>query len=257
MAYASMVFNGSNEDLRRTLSTTSPTVTQWTLSYWAKVAASQGGPVYDVSATNINEYVGFDTDSNTVYMGYFNNDTEYGEYQNSAFTDSIWQHWVIVYDTPNGSAASRFGIYRSGSLLTPTGADNPTSSLASLSFANGRLLKLGSNMWDDYYTGKLAFMDFVQGAALAPTAFAEDRSGTWTRIPYAGSYGTYGWSLTGHEGIGQDSSGNGLHFTPTNMDASNLDTGDLPPHDPLPGPPGGLVGTTLSSAVFGRTFRRL
>jgi hypothetical protein len=40
---------------------------------------------------------------------------------------------------------------------------------------------------------------------------------------------TYGFSLDGTDGF-NDVSGNGQNFTGVNMDASNLDTGDLPPY---------------------------
>jgi len=81
----------------------------------------------------------------------------------------------------------------------------------------------------NFFDGRLAFIDVLQDVSVDPTEFAFTNGSTWTRKPYQGSYGTYGFRLDG-TALFQDTSGNGQHFTGTNMDASNLDYSDLPPY---------------------------
>jgi hypothetical protein len=70
----------------------------------------------------------------------------------------------------------------------------------------------------------------LEGISEGPDAFAFNNAGIWTRKRYFAGRGTYGFSLDGSTGVlGRDVSGNGQHFTGSNMDNTNLDTADLPP----------------------------
>jgi hypothetical protein len=126
------------------------------------------------------------------------------------------------YDSTQGTADDRLRFYLDGALLDDSGTA-PGASEQHRLFADTWIHNIG-----DEIVGKLAFIDVLEGVSADPTAFAFDDTGTWTRMPYAGSYGTYGFSLDGTDGF-NDVSGNGQNFTGVNMDASNLDLADLPP----------------------------
>jgi hypothetical protein len=141
-----------------------------------------------------------------------------------------WRHLVFRFDSTQGTADNRARMYVDGALLSDTTPIaiglNEAHNLFNNSFQHqiGAWLDLGR-----YFDGKMAFIDVLEGVSAAPTAFGFDDGGTWTRQPYAGSYGTYGFSLDGTDGF-NDVSGNGQHFTGVNMDETNLDVADLPPY---------------------------
>jgi len=79
--------------------------------------------------------------------------------------------------------------------------------------------------------GYLADIHFVDGTEKSPTDFAElNDNGVWVPKKYTGSYGTNGFHLefkqTGTSanaaGIGADTSGNGNHFTVSNLAATDI-----------------------------------
>jgi hypothetical protein len=75
----------------------------------------------------------------------------------------------------------------------------------------------------DYLDGEMAEINFVDGQALAPTAFgASSIYNQWLPIKYAGTYGTNGFYLpftntTSTSTLVADSSGNGNNWTPNNI----------------------------------------
>jgi hypothetical protein len=113
---------------------------------------------------------------------------------------------------------------------TAGSSGEPGSNEANTLFSNGFQHQIGA--WLDvsaFGNCKLAFIDVLEGVSADPTSFAFSDGGTWTRQPYVGSFGTYGFSLDGTDSF-NDVSGNGQNFTGSNMDASNLDLADLPPY---------------------------
>jgi hypothetical protein len=147
-------------------------------------------------------------------------------------SEDIWIHVVVRYDSTAG-AANRLRVYRNGVQLTPSSPTNPALNTVINLFRNGYQHQIGAEIDNDnadYTECKVAFIDVVDGASLAPTSFAFDDGGTWTRLAYAGSYGTYGFAIDGTDGF-NDVGPNGQNFTGVNMTTGgNLDTGDLPPY---------------------------
>lgn len=244
---ASMVFNGTNEALVRTLSTSGASTTIFTYSLWVKVSTigSDGdAPLFQIINDPSNtqamfcDLVDFDENGSleSLFLGQDAGTADWGEIANvsPAIGTNTWRHIVIRYDSTLGTADDRLRFYLNGSLLTDSnsGPGAPGASEQHILFANGFQHQIAAVLDIDLFlAGKLAFIEVLDGVSADASAFAFSNGGVWTRKPYTGSYGTHGFFLDGSTGVlGQDVSGNGQHFTGLNMDNSNLDTADLPPY---------------------------
>ena len=240
-APASFILNGTDEILSRTNATSSPTpnAIALTASIWlrgqltgtnvfhplvSRADASNfcrwifGGP--SASPANPQQYGNLVTSTlASVSAG--------GAYNN----EDAWHHYTFVYDSANGTEEDRCEFYQDGSLQTDTEITTISASEAHNFWTNARTLAVASHPTVFAAASfKAAFIEVLEGVIAAPTDFAFNNGGTWTRKRYTGSYGTYGFNLDGTDGF-NDVSGNGQHFTGTNMTtADNLDFLDLPPY---------------------------
>jgi len=230
--------NGTDERLRRTLATSAPGTLKFTFSMWIKPASYVGGffelfMVHD--GTINNNIVGLVTASGdkVTFVQNVGGATAIDEQTVSITPDiptTTWTHILINYDSSQGTAANRLQFYVNGTLITDDAFDSPTASQAHTMFTNGRLFVMGADelAGGDFSSGKMAFIDVIDGAQLDPTNFAFNNSGTWTRKKFVGSYGTYGFCLDGSDGF-NDIGPNAQHFTGVNMDATNISNADMPP----------------------------
>lgn len=233
---ASYVLNGTDEVLTRTISSSGASTTICTISMWMKTTSDVGAKYFLISyftSVDFTRFFGQDnetlavqcTDSSTVLWTEITTGTDLS-------IDDTWHHYVFRCDSTQGTSDDRIRMYKDGVLLTDgagTGGE-PGSSETNRMFMNGKIMDIGNVSGSVFRAKKLAFIDVLEGVSAAPTDFAFDDGGTWTRMPYAGSYGTYGFSLDGTSGF-NDVSGNGQHFTGLNMTiADNLDGADLPPY---------------------------
>jgi hypothetical protein len=237
---ASFVFNGTDEVLARTLSTSGASTTIFTYSLWVKVVAYTG------AINELWQVINSPTDSEFILgdiSGSGDNlrliqDAGSDDFSDVAtglspdITTGNWEHLVLRYDSTQGTSDNRIRLYRNGTLLADTtgGAGEPALNEAHRLFANGFEHQIGAFLdISTFGNQKLAFIDVLDGVSQDASAFGFDDGGTWTRMPYTGSYGTHGFSLDGTDGF-NDVSGNGQHFTGTNMTVDdNLDFADLPP----------------------------
>ena len=156
---------------------------------------------------------------------------------NRKFRDpSAWYHIVLALDSTNGTAAQRVRLYVNGVEETSFATDNRSSvnQNADFLFGGGNPHQIGGDPTGNYfYGGYLAEFNYVNGAQKVPTDFGKfDDNGVWIPIKYTGAYGTNGFFLefkqTGTSanasGIGADTSGQGNHFTPTNLAATDITT---------------------------------
>lgn len=227
---ASIAFNGTDEYLSRVLSTSGASTTIVTLSFWTKVPAFSG---FDSLFGSFGEesafFSFFDDFDNSINAATFGVGDWFAFPSGLTLPTDTWEHWVIRVDTTQGTTANRVRFYQNGTQRTDSQED-VSQNEATCFFISGNEIVIGEDLVEpNPFPGKLAFIDVLEGVSADPTAFAFSDGGTWTRKPYAGSYGTYGFSLDGTDGF-NDVSGNGQHFTGVNMDASNLDTADLPPY---------------------------
>lgn len=230
---ASYVFDGSNEYLERILSTLGANDTRiCTLSCWIKVpnvTSDQGSLLSVYNSVSDRECWFWVVNPDTIGWDNPGGPGGYSEfYDGHAVDDNAWHHWVLRFDSTQGTAADRVRMYRDGSQVGNSGTV-PALNTTFRWFKNAIRFRIGNSYSGGVTIGNIAFIDVLEGVSAAPTDFAFDDGGTWTRIPYAGSYGTYGFSLDGTDGF-NDVSGNNQHFTGVNMTvADNLDDADLPP----------------------------
>jgi hypothetical protein len=153
---------------------------------------------------------------------------------NQEFIDvSAWYHIVIAIDSTQGSNDNRVKAYLNGSQITSWGTFNTLTQNTEI-FANNDKIIIGERETSDlFYDGYLAHLIQVDGSQLAPTQFGETNdNGVWVPIKYTGSFGTNGFKLEFKEtgtsanasGIGADTSGNGKHFTLSNLAAIDVVT---------------------------------
>ena len=153
---------------------------------------------------------------------------------NRLFRDpSAWYHIVVASDTTDGTAGDRTRIYVNGVEETSFAAEaQPDQNYDYRGLVSGDPIVIGNRYTGShFFDGYLADTYFIDGQQLAPTSFGETNdNGVWIPKKYSGSYGTNGFHLeykqTGTSanaaGIGADTSGNGNHFTPTNLAATDI-----------------------------------
>lgn len=240
---ASYVFNGTDEVMVRTLSTSAPSTTIFTYSFWLKPISFDPDntlPFQQVidNPAGASQFVFMTilSSGDIIDLGQDAGSQDWGE-QAQSLTPNIsvgaWEHWVIRYDSTQATAADRIRMYRNGTLVTTTGVGPGVPALNEQHrlFTSGWQHQIGAQADISAFANvKLAFIDVLEGVSQDATAFAFNNSGTWTRQRYTGSYGTYGFKLDGTNSF-NDVSGNGQNFTGTNMTiGTNLDAADLPPY---------------------------
>jgi len=215
--------------------------TKCTFSVWIKLGSLQ-------TSTNNGSFI---TDaSNNVYAQYYNNTLYFGNasyYVSTAavFRDfSSWYHVFFVVDSTLGTTNDRMQIWVNGVRQTVGTFNTQPGLSASVSFLNntiqyqiGGRTSSGSNTYFDGYMGEVNFID---GQALAPTAFGQyNEFGVWSPRKYGGSYGTNGFYLpftdtTSTTTLVADSSGNGNNWTPNNISTTPGTTYDAMTDVPTP-----------------------
>ena len=156
---------------------------------------------------------------------------------NRVFRDpSAWYHIVVAFDTSDGTAGNRVKVYINGVEETSFGTEtNPSQNDDLEANTSGIPHSWGCDGVndDEYFDGYLSEVYFIDGSQKAASDFGKTNdNGVWIPKQYAGSYGTNGYRLqfkqTGTSanasGIGADTSGNGKHFTLTNLAATDITT---------------------------------
>lgn len=251
---ASYVFNGMDSTMQRDWDTSSPAPSdtrRLTVSLWRKVIdyiepfkyvgfapfmeTSSGGPYGEALVIGEADQLSLSEKWASIDQYDSSGKQDWGNPGDAGDpSEGTWAHFVFRVDTTQGTAANRIRIYMNGSelsipgILDPEDYEEPALNDTHTFFLDGQTCFIGGNFFV-ILDGKLAFIEVLDGVSAAPTAFAFNDGGTWTRQPYAASYGNYGFNLNGTAGF-NDVSGNGQHFTPSNMDLGDLDTGDLPPY---------------------------
>ena len=163
--------------------TVSAAVSTYTVSMWVKRGTLTSTYQYLFSHLNSGNTDGYGLAFNiTTDTLYYYNGT--AQATTAAYRDpAAWYH--IVFSNNAGS----FTIYVNGvSVKTGTATAIPS----------GAVMNLGRYGFSStfYFDGELAEINFVDGQALAPTAFgASSIYNQWLPIKYAGTYGTNGFYL--------------------------------------------------------------
>ena len=159
---------------------------------------------------------------------------------------SAFSHFVIAFDTSQGTASNRIKFYQNGTLLQTESrieGGSVTNDIAisqnyDLGFLTASKHQIGMNAESsnsEPFDGYLSEFHFVDGQQLAPTSFAETNdNGVWIPKDCKDdlTYGNYGFFLefkqTGTSadasGKGADTSGNGNHFDDNNLTVEDQTT---------------------------------
>jgi hypothetical protein len=141
---------------------------------------------------------------------------------------SAWMHVVIAVDTDNGTAADRVKIYVNNVRVTdlsgtvyPGSGDAWDFNASGVVHNIGRRLSSTSTWYCDLYLAQVAFVD---GQALTPSSFGEDKNNIWCPSNLSGiTWGNNGFYLdfSNSAALGTDVSGNGNNWTPSGLTSSD------------------------------------
>ena len=231
----SLRFNdGDSPKLERTPSSAGNRKT-WTWSAWVKRSnlSTTQKLFMAYGANNEGGYTGIDLDPNSFRVAGYASSIET---TTAVLRDvSAWYHLMVVFDTTQATEANRVKMYINGEqAATSQGSSHPAQNFEP-AINNNVIHAIGarytSSATGEFFDGYMTEVNFVDGAAKAPTDFGEfDDNGVWIPKKYEGTYGTNGFFLqfkqTGTSqnasGIGADTSGNGNHFAVSNLAASDV-----------------------------------
>jgi hypothetical protein len=111
---------------------------------------------------------------------------------------AAWYHIVVAFDTTQSTAANRIKLYVNGAQVTAFGTTNDPVQNTDYAVNSANVHRSGVSPYiiGTYFDGEMAEVNFVDGQALAPTAFgAYSTYNQWLPIRYAGTYGTNGFYL--------------------------------------------------------------
>ena len=193
----------------------------WTWSAWIKRG------LMGATETMMGHYTDSD---NRVDIGFMAVDTLYIYEREGASTKidfqttrvfrdtSAWYHFVVAVDTAQSVEADRMKFYVNGTQITDWIDDNyPAEDLLTSMNYSGNTMTIGGRS-SNYFSGEMSHVQWVDGAALAPTEFGEvdSTSGIWKikTTAYA-TPGTNGFFLKMEDrtNLDLDSSSNALTFT--------------------------------------------
>ena len=203
--------------------------TDCTFSFWVKRCR--------LGATQVCIYGG-DASGSTYEMIRFDSDDQFRVAQASSAYDltttqvfrdvSAWSHFVVAFDTDNGTAADRIKMYHNGSRITDFSVQTNPSSGYVTNFntgGSGEAIQIGREGGNSQFLdGYMAEIVFIDGQALTPASFGETNDdGVWIPKKYSGAYGTNGYYLKGQDrsALGDDTSGNGNDFTSSGLAAAD------------------------------------
>lgn len=158
----------------------------WTLSCWVKRGALDAANKFQLFSATGNDWIAFSNDTVTLA----GNGGAYSAVTDAVFRDSsAWYHVVVAADTTQATSADRVKIYVNGTQFSAT-ISNITQNMDFVYFNSAILHSIGviGSGGSQYFDGLMALPIFVDGVALAPTAFGEtDDDGFWNPIEYVPS----------------------------------------------------------------------
>ena len=214
--------DGSSAVLTRTPSSASNRKT-WTYSFWVKRAnlTSYEGFLAVGTGDGSEDFFGFTT-THKLYFRY-SSGSDFTSTQ--VFRDvSSWYHIVLVADTTQSQSSStasdsRLRYYVNGTQITAFDSSTMPSQNFDFRINSAAQHYIGEfPRISSHLDGYLSNIHFIDGQALDPTSFGEEKDGTWIPKSYSGSYGTNGFHLEFNSNT-NDSSGNGNNWTANNISA--------------------------------------
>ena len=192
----------------------------WTWSGWIKRNTSGSEYVYSWGY-NEHNVDGFNFDSNDkINVWGYQSGTNYSLLTNRRFKDvNGYYHIVIKYDSTQATASNRLKIYVNGvqetSFSPETYPNQNHEALVNNTIAN-RIGQFGWNN-DDYFSGVISHIHFIDGTAYEPSTFGstDSTTGEWkiNPSPTISSYGTNGFFLLKDGNTITDQSPNSNNYT--------------------------------------------
>jgi hypothetical protein len=175
----------------------------WTWSGWVKRGALADAQVFGAdNGSSSFLLMQFNTDNLIVVAYGGSGNPLFGFNTSAVFRDpAAWYHVVLAFDTTQATAASRARFFINGveqAVVTRGGYPSGTPALNTDYAVNGTVQhRLSSTVANaSFFDGEMAEINFVDGQALAPTAFgASSIYNQWLPKKYAGTYGTNGFYL--------------------------------------------------------------
>ena len=224
---------------------------KWTFSTWLKrstITNASSGDVYifsQATGSNNNDsfialiFRGDDLDVTCHSLEVLRSDAKFRDV-------GAWYHILWVLDTENSTASHRMRLYVNGDEITSFSTDNRSNSV--LNGTNMPILNNATHYIGRYggdtsrnFDGYLAYTELVEGEALTPSSFTEEKNGVLIPIEYTGDHGTYGFRLEYKETgdgsssassstIGADTKSNATkqHWNDNNLDAHDSNMPDSP-----------------------------
>ena len=236
---------------------------KFTIAFWIKrseldennVGGSNDTPIFsgtddDGSNISVLRFLSQLTSGNNVknMLQLYTSTTGVADYSEEviiSFRDTAaWFHVVMAVDTEQSTASNRVKFYVNGELQTAVGQhyaqvpeDYDTHFNQNNSGSGKHNIGRNLNSTGRIFDGYLADFNFVDGAQLTPSSFAEEKEGIWIpKAPTVSDYGTNGFRMefkqTGTDqnssGIGADTSGKGNHYSVGNLSAHDSNFPDCP-----------------------------
>lgn len=225
--------NDDNAYLIWTPSTTQDDTLKSTVSFWFKycnfVATKYLFSGYTSSTSNTSLYFNA---SNQLIFHQENGGSVDELISNMVFRDvGSWYHLCIQNDHVQVTASDRVTLWINNVQVTWTGSDFPGTGDELFWMENGSDTTVGTTSEGlttyniDAYMTEIHAID---GQALTPSSFGQEKNGVWIPKKYTGTYGTNGFYLdfADENDLGKDISGNDNDFTSSGLESNdqNLDS---------------------------------
>ena len=224
----------NSETLQFTFDQAATNLKKNTLSIWFKrteISVNQGLYQFGDDASGEHTYIRFTSSDDKGFLrGNFGSNVQFLLTTQSFRDTSAWYHLVVAWDTTQSTASDRLKVYLNGSEITAFDTDNRSSVIPlnhdTPNGENGKSVLIGEGVYK--ISSYIAETHFVDGQALAPTAFGEfdSDSGIWKPKKYTGTHGNNGFYLDfkNSSNLGEDQSGNNHDFTLNNITSADQAT---------------------------------
>ena len=180
----------------------------WTISFWMKpaVVSTAQTVIFDGGGVSTTETPLMVVDDQWIEFNMWDSATSSQLFKiktNQVFRDpAAWYHIVLVYDSPQLTAADRIKLYVNGSQVTSLSTANYPSQNLEASVNDNYEHYIGSGAQPNDWSGYLAQFYLIDGSALTPASFGETNALTnqWqpinpTDIKPTLTFGTNGFYL--------------------------------------------------------------
>ena len=229
--------SSDTSEMQRTIGT--PTnVDKWTCSWWQKRTTAS---FFDISFSGHSGGENYDMifhhqADNTIRWEAQNGTSSYSVYSTGGYSSGTWRHYVMHYDSGNGTSSDRLNIFINGSQLSESTrySGHPPSGRDSVANTSGASFNIGHiPTYNGNTNGLFSEFAFIDGTIAAASTFGQDDGGTWKAKEFADNvtFGNNGFYLTfqNASALGEDSSGNDNDFTLSNIASDHQVTDDVPP----------------------------